>query len=321
MKLLLPLLLGVFLVWYSLSQISVDQLLEYFKKADYTWIGFGVFLGLLSHLSRAYRWQFQLEPLGYNIKLGNSIMAVFATYLINYTIPRAGEVARASILTNYEGVPFEKGFGTIVAERIADMIVMLGIIAVTLFLQFDFIYGFLIEKFDPTKLLIGFGVLVALVFFFLRYIKKSSSKLALKIKAFVNGLVEGALSIFKMKKKWAFIFHTLFIWGMYVLMFYVTSLSLEQTQNIPFAAVLIGFIAASFSIAATNGGIGSYPEAIVLAFTLFNLPEDPSRAFGWIMWASQTIMIIVLGGLSLIYLPIFNRKKDQSVEDDSENHV
>ncbi|GAA3632680.1 lysylphosphatidylglycerol synthase transmembrane domain-containing protein [Flavivirga jejuensis] len=300
------------MVWYSLSQISIDELVEYFKKADYTWIVLGMFLGLLSHLSRAYRWRFQLEPMGYRVRLGNSIMAVFATYLINYTIPRAGEVARASILTNYEDVPFEKGFGTIVAERIADMIVMLGIIAVTLFLQFDFIYGFLIEKFDPTKIIIAFIAGIILMVFFFRFIKKSDFKIAIKIRTFINGLIEGAFSIFKMKKKWAFIFHTLFIWGMYVLMFYVTTFSFEQTQNIPFAAILIGFIAASFSIAATNGGIGSYPEAIVLAFLLFNIPEDPSRAFGWIMWGSQTLMIIIFGGLSLIYLPIYNRKKSNS---------
>ncbi len=302
-------LLGVFLVWYSLSQISIDELLGYVKKADYTWIILGMFLGLLSHLSRAYRWQFQLEPMGYKIRIANSVMAVFATYLINYTIPRAGEVARASILTNYEDVPFEKGFGTIVAERIADMIVMIGIISVTLFLQFDFIYGFLVEKFNPTKIIIGLFGLVFILLFFALFIKSSKSKIALRIKNFVNGLIEGALSIFKMKKKWAFIFHTLFIWGMYVLMFYVTSFSLDEIQNIPFTAILIGFIAASFSIAATNGGIGSYPEAIVLAFLLFNIPEDPSRAFGWIMWASQTLMIIILGGLSLIYLPIYNRNK------------
>ncbi|WP_370569717.1 lysylphosphatidylglycerol synthase transmembrane domain-containing protein [Flaviramulus sp. BrNp1-15] len=297
------------MVWYSLSQISIEELIKYFKKADYTWVLLGVFLGLLSHLSRAYRWRFQLEPMGYKIKLGNSIMAVFATYLINYTIPRAGEVARASILTNYEGVPFEKGFGTIVAERIADMLVMLGIIIITLFLEFDFIYSFLIEKFDPYKIIIALILLIVLGLIFIRFVNKGKSKIALKIKGFVNGLIEGALSIFKMKKKWAFIFHTLFIWGMYVLMFYVTSFSLEQTTGIPFAAILIGFIAASFSIAATNGGIGSYPEAIVLAFLLFNIPEDPSRAFGWIMWTSQTLMVIVFGGLSLIYLPIFNRKK------------
>ena len=236
-------------------------------------------------------------------------MAVFATYLINYTIPRAGEVARASILSNYEEVPFEKGFGTIVAERIADMIVMLGIISITLFLEFDFIYSFLIEKFDPFKIVIALVLLLISGFIFIQFVNKSKSKIALKIRGFVSGLIEGALSIFKMKKKWAFIFHTLFIWAMYVLMFYVTSFSLEQTSNIPFAAILIGFIAASFSIAATNGGIGSYPEAVVLAFLLFNIPEDPSRAFGWIMWTSQTLMVIIFGGLSLIYLPIFNRKK------------
>ena len=297
------------MVWYSLSQISIEELVNYFKKADYTFISLGVFFGLLSHLSRAYRWRFQLQPMGYNIKLGNSIMAVFATYLINYTIPRAGEVARASILTNYEGVPFEKGFGTIVAERIADMIVMLGIITVTLFLQFDFIYGFLVEKFNPTKIIMGALLFLGFGVVFLVFIKRSNLKIAKKIKGFVNGLIEGALSIFKMKKKWAFIFHTLFIWSMYVLMFYVTSFALEETSNVPFAAILIGFIAASFSIAATNGGIGSYPEAVVLAFTLFNISEDPSRAFGWIMWGSQTLLIILFGGLSLIYLPIFNRKK------------
>ena len=126
------------MVWYSLSKVSLNELLIYAKNADYTWILLGMFLGLLSHLSRAYRWRFQLEPMGYKVKLGNSIMAVFATYLINYTIPRAGEVARASILANYEGVPFEKGFGTIVAERVADVLVMLIIIVITLF-RFSFI--------------------------------------------------------------------------------------------------------------------------------------------------------------------------------------
>ncbi|MGA1225915.1 MAG: lysylphosphatidylglycerol synthase transmembrane domain-containing protein [Tamlana sp.] len=309
LKISLPLLLGVFLVWYSLSQISIEELVGYFKKANYTWVLLGVFLGLLSHLSRAYRWRFQLEPMGYSIKLGNSIMAVFATYLINYTIPRAGEVARASILTNYEGVPFEKGFGTIVAERIADMLVMLGIILITLLLEFDFIYGFFIERFEPKKLLMASVVVAVIIIFFLRFIKKSKSALALNLKKFVNGLIEGALSIFKMKKKWPFIFHTLFIWFMYVLMFYATSFSLEQTTNIPLATILIGFIAASFSIAATNGGIGSYPLAVYAAFSLFGIEKEPSIAFGYIMWASQTLMVIIFGGLSLVYLPIFNRKK------------
>lgn len=309
LKIILPILLGVFLIWYSLSKLSFGDIINYAKNADYGFILLGVFFGLLSHLSRAYRWVFMLEPLGYKIKLGNSIMAVFATYLINYTIPRAGEVARASILTNYEDVPFEKGFGTIVAERIADMIVMLGIIAVTLFMQFDFIYNFLVNKFDLVKIIIGAVVMLLIGLLFVLIIKRSTSKIAVKIKNFVNGLIEGALSIFKMEKKWAFIFHTLFIWTMYMLMFYVTTLAFSDLNSIPFGAILIGFILATFSVAATNGGIGSYPEAIVIAFSLFSLPEDSSRAFGWIMWSSSTLLIFICGGISLLYLPFFNRNK------------
>lgn len=309
LKIGLPILLGVFLIWYSLSKVSLSELLVYFKKADYFWIVLGMFFGLLSHLSRAYRWRFQLEPMGYSIKLPNSIMAVFATYIINYTIPRAGEVARASILTTYEDVPFEKGFGTIVAERVADLVVVMGIIVVTLFLQFDFIMMFLTETFNPKNLIFAILGLLVLALIFIVYIRKSQSKLALKIKTFVSGLVEGVMSIFKMKKKWAFIFHTLFIWFMYVMMFYVTSFSLEELNGIPFGAVLIGFISASFSIAATNGGIGSYPVAVYAAFSIFAIPEEPSIAFGWIVWTSQTIVLVVLGGLSLLLLPIYNRNR------------
>ncbi|MDP5082112.1 MAG: flippase-like domain-containing protein, partial [Winogradskyella sp.] len=264
---------------------------------------------ILSHISRAYRWLFMAEPLGYKPKFANSVMAVYAAYLINFTIPRAGEIARASILTNYEGVPFDKGIGTIVAERIADTIMLLLLVALALFLEFEFIYNFFAEKFDPIALVVAtlFLILTAVILFYL--VKKGNSRFLLKLKDFIIGLVEGALSIFKMKKKWPFIFHTIFIWTMYVLMFYVTTLALPELKTIPVPAVLIGFILASFSIAATNGGIGSFPEAVVIAFLLFNMPEDPSRAFGWIMWSVQTLVIIIVGGLSLIYLPIYNRKK------------
>ncbi|MBT8267427.1 MAG: flippase-like domain-containing protein [Bacteroidia bacterium] len=307
LKISLPLVLGIVLVWYSLSKISISELVQYFKNANYAWIGLGVFFGFLSHLSRAYRWKYMIEPLGYKLRFPNSMMAVFATYLVNYTIPRAGEITRASIITNYEGVPFEKGFGTIVAERVADLVVMLGIILVTLFLEFDFIYQFFSDRFDSLNIILALAIITGLLIGLILYFRKSHSKIATKIKGFLNGLIEGVLSIFKMKQKWAFIGHTLFIWGMYVLMFYITTFALEETTGIPMAAVLIGFISASFSIAATNGGIGSYPVAVYAAFSIFGIAKEPSIAFGWIMWSSQTIMIIIFGGLSLIYLPIYNR--------------
>ena len=273
------------------------------------WIVLGIFLGILSHLSRAYRWQFMLNPLGYSIKFPNSVMAVFIAYFANYGIPRSGEVLRAAVATNYEKVPFEKSFGTIVAERIADLVVMVIIIAITLFFQFDFIYNLLVEKFNPTKIIVGLVGLLTVAVFFIVYIRKSKAKFAKKIKAFVNGLIEGVTSIFRMEQKWAFIFHTLFIWVMYVLMFYVTSFAVTELDNIPFIAIVIAFISASFTIAATNGGVFFYPLAVYAAFSLFGIDKDPSIAFGWIIWTSQTVMIIIFGILSFVFLPVYNRAK------------
>ncbi|WP_439131510.1 lysylphosphatidylglycerol synthase transmembrane domain-containing protein [Polaribacter sp.] len=308
LKTILPLVLGGFLVWYSLSGISVETLGQYFKEANYSWIFLGLLFGILSHLSRAYRWKFMLAPLGYTPKFTNSVLAVLVGYLVNLALPRAGEISRATVMANYEDIPFEKGFGTIVAERIADLIMMLAIVAITLFVQFDFIYNLLTNNFNPTKISIGLAILIVGFFIFSSFVKKAKSGFLLKIKTFVTGLIEGVTSIFKMKNKWAFIFHTIFIWVMYVAMFWTTIPAIEGLQ-VPFGGILIGFIAGGFSIAATNGGIGLYPIAVTGALALFNIPTEPATAFGWIMWTAQTAMIVVFGGLAFLLLPIVNKNK------------
>ena len=308
LKTVFPLVFGGVLVWYSISKISVDILLGYFKDANYNWIFLGLFFGILSHFSRAYRWKFMLDPLGFKPKFTNSILAVLVGYLVNLALPRAGEVSRALVLTNYENIPFEKGFGTIVAERIADLIMMLCIIIITLFVQFDFIYELLSNNFDPTKIGVVLVILILIFYIFTYFVKKATSGFFLRIKTFVFGLIEGVTSIFKMKKKWAFIFHTIFIWAMYVLMFWATIPAIEGLE-VPFGGVLIGFIAGGFSIAATNGGIGLYPIAVTAALALFDIPTEPASAFGWIMWTAQTAMVIVFGGLSFLLLPICNKAK------------
>ena len=300
--------MGGFLVWYSISNISIDVLIEYFKEANYSWIVLGLFFGILSHLSRAYRWKFMLEPLDFKPKFTNNVLAVLVGYLVNLALPRAGEVSRALVLTNYEDVPFEKGFGTIVAERIADLIMMLSIMLITLFVQFDFIYELLTKNFNPTKIITGLVVVILGFYILTSVVKKAKSGFLLKIKTFVSGLGEGVTSIFKMKKKWAFIFHTVFIWVMYVCMFWATIPAIEGL-NVPFGGILIGFIAGGFSIAATNGGIGLYPIAVAGALALFDIPTEPATAFGWIMWTAQTAMIIIFGGLAFLFLPIYNKNK------------
>jgi len=311
---ILPILLGVVLIWYSISKLSnedIKVIKESFQTANYWWVGFSLVLGILSHISRAYRWQYLLEPLGYKPRFANNIMAVLVGYLVNLTIPRAGEIARATAISKYEKIPFEKAFGTIVSERIADVIMLLSIIGTAFFLQTKLLSSYLFKESEnnSNNLYYALITIIILGFLLIRLVKKSTNPFIQKVQKFVQGLIQGVISIFKMKKKWAFIFHTFFIWAMYVLMFYVVTFALPETTNMPFSAIIVGFVVGGLSMALTNGGLGTYPVFVASAITLYGVDQNPALAFGWIMWTAQTIMVIVFGGLSFILLPIYNKER------------
>ena len=252
-----------------------------------------------------------LEPLGYKPKYANNVMAVLIAYLVNLIVPRAGEFARATVMTKYEDIPFEKAFGTIVSERIADMIMLLSIISVAFLLQTELLSQYLFkgDSSGAKYVIYAFIAVIILVFLLFLLIKKSKNAFVQKIQNFVLGLIQGVVSIFKMKKKWAFIFHTVFIWTMYLLMFYVTIFALPETSNLPFSAIIVGFVVGGLSMALTNGGLGTYPIFVASAITLYGVAENPALAFGWIMWTAQTVMVLVFGGLSFLLLPVYNREK------------
>lgn len=309
----LPIALGVFLIWYSLSKLSqsdIQSIKTSFKTANYWWVLLSLVFGALSHLSRAYRWQFLLEPLGYKPKLANSIMSVLIAYLLNLAIPRSGEVARAASIKKYENIPFKKAFGTIVAERVADVIMLFAIIGVAFFLQTELISSYIFKDGEKSSIyskILIFAIFPIIAFFSYTFLKKSKNGISIKIMSFVNDLLDGVKSIFNMKKKWKFIFHTVFIWVMYVLMFYSVTFALPETTNLPFAAIIVGFVVGGLSMALTNGGLGTYPVFVASALILYNVEDNPARAFGWIMWTAQTIMVIIFGGLSFLLLPIYNK--------------
>lgn len=236
-------------------------------------------------------------------------MTVLMAYLVNLALPRAGDIARGTAISKYENIPFEKAIGTIVAERIADVILLFFIIGIAFISQAELISEYLIKK-DGNRLytlgiLIAAGILGVLVY---KAIQRAQQGFLFKIRTFLNGLIEGALSIVKMKNKWAFIFHTVFIWAMYIAMFYVCTFALAETANLSFSAIIVGFVVGGLSMALTNGGLGTYPIFVASALVLYGVSENPANAFGWIMWTAQTLMIVIFGGISMIVLPIYNRK-------------
>lgn len=237
-------------------------------------------------------------------------MAVLIAYLLNLFIPRSGEIARAASIKKYENIPFEKAFGTIVAERVADVIMLGLIIATAFFLQTELIGGYLFKDDEESSIyvkLFVFVILPILGYLLFKYLKKVKNPFIEKIVDFINGLVEGAKSILTMRRKWQFIFHTIFIWLMYVLMFYAVTFALPETTNLPFEAIIVGFVVGGLSMALTNGGLGTYPVLVSGALVLYNVESNPALAFGWIMWTAQTLMVILFGGLSFLTLPIYNK--------------
>lgn len=312
-KILLPLLIGILFIYLSVKDTTSsdrETIYQAVKNADYRFVFLSLCMGLLSHFSRAYRWNFMLHPMGYRPKLINNVLAIFITYIANLGVPRSGEFFRATVMKTYENIPFEKSFGTIIAERMVDLIMLFLVIGIALLLQFEFIISFLEKQyFNPTTLIISLVLLGFSLWILIRQLKKSSSVLAKKILGLIEGLTEGILTLVKMPKKWAYLFHTFLIWGLYVFMFYVVKLALPETFDLPFEALLIGFIVGAITISATNGGIGIYPFSVSLVLVSYGISKESSLAFGWIMWTAQTVMVIVFGSLSFFILPLINRKK------------
>ena len=282
-------------------EVTKQDFINSFKNVNYLWIFLALTVAFLSHLSRSYRWKFLLEPLGLNPKLSLMYHSVMIGYIINLTIPRSGEVARAGYFSKYQKSSSEKVFGTIVVERVIDLLMLGLVFIITLFLQsdqdtFNQLRQANSEGNSPDWLVPLITSLVVLVILLIAFVPKIRSKAV----SFIKGVIEGGMTILKLKQKLAFILHTIFIWIAYIVMLWLTALSVPEMESISTNAIFACFIAGTIAIGATPGGIGLYP--IMVASVLINLygyPSEVANSFGILMWTTQTAFMIILGLLSL----------------------
>lgn len=327
LKTVLPLALGVYLIWYFFTSMEPEVEAAFYKalrEANYFWIFLSLLLSFFALLSRAYRWKYLLEPMGYKTSLWNRYHAIMIGYIVNLTIPRAGEASRAAMLYRSDGIPFAKSFGTILAERVFDLIMLFSVALLASIVgagDFWKIKG-LIEDIgnDPESaskvqlikwIVIGvfaaaFGVVVLI------------KKIRQKVIGFIKGIFAGVLSVFKTKNPVGFIGHTLFIWILYVVYFAICFFALDETSGVPAKGMLLAFLAGSLGITLTNGGLGIFPIVVGLVIEYYLKDEYGAQAqgIGWalgmIIWSSQTILIIILGVISFFLLPK-NYSKDGKV--------
>jgi uncharacterized protein (TIRG00374 family) len=320
LKVALPLAFGAFLIWYvfkDLTQQEKEELYASFASANYFWIFLSISFGILSHMSRAIRWKYTIQPLGKTPGFWNSFFTVMIGYVANLALPRLGEVTRPGLLGKYEGLPFNKLFGTIVAERVADLVILGSIMAGIVLVEFDMLkellFGYLEQgsgNISIEKILIIAGAaVIGLAALFFLMLSKSDNPISRKIRELVRGIFEGLISIVKMENKGYFLMHTAFIWIMYIGMFWVCFFCLEETSSVALAGVVASFVMGSLAIVFVQGGLGVFPLAIMNTLLLYGVSKSGALALGWILWTSQTLMVIVLGVASIPLLRFVNRNK------------
>lgn len=310
---LVPLIIGISIVYYQFTTLTseeIDKIKISFQKANYFCIFLSLVIAMIGHWSRAYRWKFALNHLGFYPKFYNSFLTVLVSYFVNLTVPRSGEISRAVLIKKYEEIPFDKAFGTIVAERIVDLLIFLLFVIIGFVFQYETLHQFLITNHVSFQSIILFsiGMFVLGVLFLLIWIYAEWS-IILKLKKKFEGLLIGMKTVLEMENKWYYIFHSFFIWFCYLAMFYIAIFALQETSVISFDIIIMGFIFGSLAIGFSNGGLGAYPVSIALLFSLYGISNDIGTAFGWLVWTSQTVLTIFSGILSFLLLPILNRNK------------
>lgn len=320
-RILIPsIILGIFFIWLGtkdLTESEQKEIINSFKRADYFWIILSILIAMVSHISRSIRWQYSLDAVNIKTHFWNRYLTLLVNYFTNLALPRAGEVTRCALMSRYEKQPFEKIFGTIILARVIDLMMLLLIVIGFMIFQYHVVYNFIMNQIKRKITfahnfsiyhLLGFLLILIIAFLIaIIYLRNSKTTIAQKIKKILKGLMEGVFTLFTMKKKALYFLQTLIIWSCYILMFGITFKALPDTAHAGAATITAGFVFGTLAMILTQGGIGAYPLFVMQGLLMYKIPSTIGYALGWIIWSSQTLMVIIAGMIALMILPFYNR--------------
>jgi uncharacterized membrane protein YbhN (UPF0104 family) len=323
------------LIYLVFRNVDFKWMWHEIRHAHFGWIGLSIGCGIVAMASRAWRWRLLLEPLGYKPSFLHCFYGVSIGYFANIAFPRMGEVVRCTILHQSDSVPVNQSFGTVILERLIDLLMLFSLIIIVLASQWD-VFGtfFLREIWNPkqeagtsssglrTVILISalFIALVGVLLFCVYRKKIMASERFLKLIAFLKGIPQGLGTLFKMKKKGWFIFHTLFIWFNYFLMTWVCVFSYEPTKFLnAFDGLFLMVVGGLGMTAPVQGGFGAFHYLVEKALLIYGIQPGvdpvtgtvlhPGLVFATIVHSGQFIMTVFTGAISLLLFTLYRRKK------------
>lgn len=316
--------IGICLLWLSFRGIDFRSTLLEFKSIDYGWLLLSVVASIIAFISRAYRWNLLIAPLGHQPRLYDTTNAVMIGYLVNLAIPRLGEVTRCGSLSRTSTAPFDRLIGTVIVERVLDVLCLGICFLFTAWIEHDRLGNFLFEniiqpihrKWDalPNQAMLLLAVLAGVILLTLLLIRRKnvSGKLPgmSKFAELFKGILQGLRSVRKIEKKGSFIFHTILIWFLYFLMSYTCFKALPATHDLSWQAGMFVLVVGGMGMAApVQGGIGAYHLLVSRGLTLFGLTIVHGLAFATLMHTTQTLLVILGGGISMFLVSLQTAKK------------
>ena len=317
--------LGFFLLWLSFRKLDLEKVWVDIVNADYIWMFYSLFFAIMSHILRALRWNMLIDSLGYRSRLSSTFYSLMVGYMANTAVPRMGEFMRCGVLSKKEKIPFNALFGTVISERLLDMLMLLLIIFLVIIFQIDLVGGYISNIFSPifhnmannlwtlvvlAASVLGFFVLtIWLLYRFREKIKRLS--FYAKVRFFLEGLWDGIKTVLKLRQKWLFILYTILIWLFYVLMVYFTFKLLPETSVLAFrdAFTLLG-IGSLGIVAPVPGGIGAYHFIIKsVLHEVYGIGGVAGGSFAAITHAGQTLLNVGVGAFSYFMLMFLSKKQ------------
>jgi len=319
---LLFLLVGILLLILAFSGQNLDKMLSDLRSAHFGWVFLSIITMLMAHVLRAYRWNLMIESLGHGKpSLFNTFHAVIIGYLANLAFPRMGEISRCGVIHKTNGIPVVKLFGTVLAERLADLLMLGIIVSLAIIFQFQLLSGFLFHNIliklegrtgDLTLLFFALILLILAVVFFFILMKQKKWGLSTRIFKFILGMKSGILSVKKMENKAGFLISSVSIWILYGLTTYYCFLALDVTSGLGFGAAISVLVFSSLAmIAPIQGGIGAYHWMVSEGLTVYGINKTDGLAYALLSHTSQTLIILFIGSLSLILLFMQKRPENE----------
>ncbi|MDR0823822.1 MAG: flippase-like domain-containing protein [Prevotella sp.] len=314
-KVVLPLGLGIAIVYYLISKIDPQQLWVILKDANWAILLVSLLFGLLGNTIRGYRWELFIKPLGYSPKVSNLNYAIYGGYAVNFALPRAGEIWRCGVVAKEDNIPFTKLFGTMILDRIFDTITVFVISLIAFLFNMQFFmsqlqanqatFETILAILSSPLLYIAVGAAIITTYIVFRYFKENF--IVRKIKGFLQNMANDMKAIWKMKTKGRLLLYTIGIWGSYFCYFYITFYAFDFTENLGITAGLIAFALSSISMGVpSNGGLGPWQIAVIASLSLYGVDKLHATAFATGVFAIQSVWVILCG---LVGIAILSLKK------------